>query len=329
MSGPYKVAWLCEALLVSRSGYYDWVERRRQPSPRQLENIHLRERIRAEFSRSRQTYGSPRLNLIVEKYTYDAYGTPRITDAAGNSRTYPDGRPKSNIGNRFMYTGREFISELGIYDYRHRFYHPGIGRFIETDPIGLQTEGAKLTPEQRALFSPGGLAPEAFSSSELNLYRYCGDDPVNHSDPTGLEFTDRDVELVKGIPGMFGRTEFKLSAAVAPVQTNDGTYSLQVTKYNVAVTSKQVATTANGKERKPEAIGASKEHENLHTSDMKAVHDANQNKVLKTGYPTREAAAKDAQKQANKLNRDFGKAEAQTNRHQPDDKWKYILLRER
>jgi putative transposase len=61
MSGQYKVAWLCEALLVSRSGYYHWVERRLQPSPRQLENIHFRERIRAEFARSRQTYGSPRL----------------------------------------------------------------------------------------------------------------------------------------------------------------------------------------------------------------------------------------------------------------------------
>jgi putative transposase len=61
MSGHYKIAWLCEALLVSRSGYYDWVERRRQPGPRHLENIHLRERIRDEFARSRKTYGSPRL----------------------------------------------------------------------------------------------------------------------------------------------------------------------------------------------------------------------------------------------------------------------------
>ena len=61
MSGQYKVAWLCEALLVSRSGYYDWVERRHQPRPRALENMHLRERIRQEFARSRQTYGSPRL----------------------------------------------------------------------------------------------------------------------------------------------------------------------------------------------------------------------------------------------------------------------------
>ena len=61
MSGRYKVAWLCEALLVSRSGYYDWKERRRSPGPRQLENIRLRQRIREEFARSRQTYGSPRL----------------------------------------------------------------------------------------------------------------------------------------------------------------------------------------------------------------------------------------------------------------------------
>ena len=61
MSGRYKVAWLCEALLVSRSGYYDWLERRRRPRPREAENIRLRERIREEFARSRQTYGSPRL----------------------------------------------------------------------------------------------------------------------------------------------------------------------------------------------------------------------------------------------------------------------------
>ena len=58
MSGQYKVAWLCEALLVSRSGYYDWKERRQLPGSRQLENIRLRERIREEFARSRQTYGS-------------------------------------------------------------------------------------------------------------------------------------------------------------------------------------------------------------------------------------------------------------------------------
>jgi putative transposase len=61
MSGPYKVKWLCEALLVSRSGYYDWFHRRHKPGPRHRENTALRQRIREEFIRSRQTYGSPRL----------------------------------------------------------------------------------------------------------------------------------------------------------------------------------------------------------------------------------------------------------------------------
>ena len=61
MSGWYKVAWLCEALLVSRSGYYDWRRRRCEPGVRQRENLALRARIREEYARSRETYGSPRL----------------------------------------------------------------------------------------------------------------------------------------------------------------------------------------------------------------------------------------------------------------------------
>src|SRR5438046_273119 len=65
MSGQYKVAWLCEALLVSRSGYYDWKERRRVPGRRQLESTSLRARIREEFARSRQSYGSPRLARVL------------------------------------------------------------------------------------------------------------------------------------------------------------------------------------------------------------------------------------------------------------------------
>jgi transposase InsO family protein len=61
MSGHYKLLWLCEALLVSRSGYYDWLRRRQRPGPRARANAALCVRIRAEFARSRNTYGSPRL----------------------------------------------------------------------------------------------------------------------------------------------------------------------------------------------------------------------------------------------------------------------------
>jgi transposase InsO family protein len=61
MSGQYKTAWLCEALLVSRSGYYDWKKRRSKPGSREAENTRLRDQIREQFTRSRQTYGSPRI----------------------------------------------------------------------------------------------------------------------------------------------------------------------------------------------------------------------------------------------------------------------------
>lgn len=92
----------------------------------------------------------------LEKYTYDAFGTPTIMGWNGG-----DPRPTSLYGNRFLFTGREYIYTLGIYDYRHRLYHPGLGRFLQTDPIGLQGD-------------------------PMNLYRYCSNNPVGHSDPTGL-----------------------------------------------------------------------------------------------------------------------------------------------
>ena len=61
MSGQYKTAWLCEALLVSRSGYYQWARRAQRPGPRQLENLRLRQQIREAYTASRETYGSPRI----------------------------------------------------------------------------------------------------------------------------------------------------------------------------------------------------------------------------------------------------------------------------
>jgi RHS repeat-associated protein len=60
-----------------------------------------------------------------------------------------------------MFQGREYLSELGISDFRTRFYHPGLGRFLQKDPLG-------------------------FGGGDANLFRFCGGDPVNGSDPSGL-----------------------------------------------------------------------------------------------------------------------------------------------
>lgn len=105
----------------------------------------------------------------IERYTYDVFGKPTVTDWNGNNP-----RPYSWYGNRFMFTGREYFPELGIYDYRNRFYYPTIGRFLQTDPTG-------------------------FAGGDINLFRYCGGDPVNNSDPIG---TDLIVATYNTIPGL-------------------------------------------------------------------------------------------------------------------------------
>ena len=46
-------------------------------------------------------------NTVVEKYTYDAFGKPTITDAAGTVLS------DSAKGNRFMFTGREISRRSG------------------------------------------------------------------------------------------------------------------------------------------------------------------------------------------------------------------------
>jgi RHS repeat-associated protein len=91
----------------------------------------------------------------IESYTYDVFGTVSIFDAAG----FP--QSSSTAGNRFLFTGREWITELGLYDYRNRVYSAELGRFLQTDPI-------------------------QFDAGDVNLYRYVFNNPINLVDPSGL-----------------------------------------------------------------------------------------------------------------------------------------------
>ena len=88
------------------------------------------------------------------------------TDTGGNvenSNTYDSfGQPTIAPPSGYAFTSREWDSEDGLYYYRARYYDPKIGRFVSEDPIGFD----------------GG----------MNFYAYVDNNPVNFTDPSGLQF---------------------------------------------------------------------------------------------------------------------------------------------
>jgi len=58
----YPVKRLCDVLGVSRSGYYNWLNRK--PSNRQTANEQLLTEIEAVFNEHKGRYGSPRMHLM-------------------------------------------------------------------------------------------------------------------------------------------------------------------------------------------------------------------------------------------------------------------------
>jgi len=61
----FPVKRMCRVLGVQRSGYYAW--RKRKPSTREEANRALLAVIQTEYQKSRQTYGSPRLYVVVRR----------------------------------------------------------------------------------------------------------------------------------------------------------------------------------------------------------------------------------------------------------------------
>ena len=59
---------------------------------------------------------------VVNHIIYDAFG-----------RVIFQSNPA--FSTRYLFTGREFDAETGLYYYRARYYHPGLGRFVGEDPI--------------------------------------------------------------------------------------------------------------------------------------------------------------------------------------------------
>ena len=64
---------------------------------------------------------------VVNKYTYSPFGETTSISASG-----------------FGYTGQLYDSEVGLYNYRARYYAPSIGRFLQPDPLGYDAGDMNL-----------------------------------------------------------------------------------------------------------------------------------------------------------------------------------------
>jgi len=61
----FSIQRMCRVLGVTRSGYYAW--KAHGASPRLQANTQLIEQIRAEYARSRKTYGAPRIQIAMAR----------------------------------------------------------------------------------------------------------------------------------------------------------------------------------------------------------------------------------------------------------------------
>ena len=99
-------------------------------------------------------------------YASDELGsTTHLTDENGNVYNYYEYdafgnflTKAENVPNRFCFTGEQYDPLTSQYYLRARFYNPAIGRFLNED---------------------------TYYGDGLNLYAYCGNNPVDYVDPNG------------------------------------------------------------------------------------------------------------------------------------------------
>ncbi len=84
--------------------------------------------------------------MEAEHRTFDSFGQSTSTWA---------------VDFQFGFTGRPWDADTALYDNRARSYDPRVGRWLTEDPTG-------------------------YSAGDMNLYRYCGNSPVDLVDPSGL-----------------------------------------------------------------------------------------------------------------------------------------------
>ncbi|QDV91526.1 tRNA3(Ser)-specific nuclease WapA precursor [Phycisphaerae bacterium RAS2] len=122
---------------------------------------------------------------LVERYTYDPYGrvvveqpddqdgpadanpcttgcdpVEWVANVCGGGVLGANALTYSAYGNPFMWTGQRYDAVTGTYHFHYRTYSPGLGRWLQRDPISYQ--------------------------DGINLYAYVGSNPIGLIDQYGL-----------------------------------------------------------------------------------------------------------------------------------------------
>jgi RHS repeat-associated protein len=121
---------------------------------------------------------------LVGQYNYNAWGLCSITTNVDSIATI----------NPIRYRGYYFDTETGFYYLQSRYYDPETGRFINADDLSY-------------------LNPQAVNG--LNLYAYCGDNPVNLFDSTGCSPFWDGVKKALGWVAVAGLAIFTVAAVIA------------------------------------------------------------------------------------------------------------------
>jgi RHS repeat-associated protein len=143
-------------------------------------------------------------NVAVSLYNVwsDQLGAPRIITQQSNeaivwrwdsAEAFGATAPDQNPGGLGVFSfnqrlpGQVFDAESGVFQNWHREYNPRVGRYLQSDPLGLFPSGEMASPALSQL-SPRLKTKLTEKMLRLNqLYAYVDSNPISQIDPDGLE----------------------------------------------------------------------------------------------------------------------------------------------